>query len=135
MFLLSLARACSSCESVSPCQYSWETSSLLQNLYTEGSGTTQTLAADGDQTDPIPASPLFLCPKCSSLALLQTVIGEKVAISPLSLGVKALLGDQFSLFGTSAQRVVEQPQLPSTDRYTSSLSVYISLYLLLLLSV
>jgi hypothetical protein len=46
---------------------------------------------------------------------LQTVIGEKVAISPLSLGVKTLQGEQVSPGGTRAQTVVNQPQLRGAD--------------------
>ena len=48
-------------------------------------------------------------------AMLQTVIGEKMAISPLSPGVKALLGERVSPGGTCAQRAVEQTQLVGAD--------------------
>ena len=59
--------------------------------------------------DPVPAAPLFLDPLSSWLALLQTVIGKKVAILPLSPEMKALLGEWLSPGGTSAQRAMEQP--------------------------
>ena len=52
---------------------------------------------------------------CSWLVLLWTVIGEKVAISPLSPGVRALLGDQLSLGMICLQKPVEQPYLSGAD--------------------
>ena len=48
-------------------------------------------------------------------AQIQTVIGEKVAISPSSSGVKTLLGEQVSPDRTHAQLVVEQPKLMGAD--------------------
>ena len=84
--------ACSSCGSVSLCQHSWETSSLLAELVcTEGSRTAQALGPDGNWKDP--AAPLFLCPCVLLVTLLHTVIREKVTLSPLSPGMKALLGE------------------------------------------
>jgi hypothetical protein len=41
---------------------------------------------------------------------LYTVIEEKVTISPLSLGVKALLGEEVSPCRTRAQWAMEHPQ-------------------------
>ena len=52
---------------------------------------------------------------------LQTVIGEKVKISPRSPGVRALLREQLSPGRIRAQRepvhseLVEKPQLPGAD--------------------
>ena len=74
-----------------------------------GSGTAQALGADGD----------CKCPSCSNVfapcvlldVQLQTVIGEKVAISLPIQRVKSLLGQQFSPGRTLAQVAVEQPQL------------------------
>ena len=74
----------------------------------ESCGTGSALGADGNWKDPVPAVPLILGPVCSCLAPLHTVIGEKVAISPLSLGVKALLGEQLSPAETCVRRTVEQ---------------------------
>ena len=45
----------------------------------------------------------------SWLFLLCTVTGEKVEISLLSPGLRALLGNKLSLGGTCIQRVVEPP--------------------------
>ena len=53
-------------------------------------------SADGDQKEPIPTIPLFHCPVCFWMILLWTVFGKNVAISPLSLGVRALLRNQLS---------------------------------------
>jgi hypothetical protein len=47
--------------------------------------------------------------------MLHTVIGEKMAISPTSPGVKTLLGEQVSPVGTCAQQAVDQPQLRGAD--------------------
>jgi hypothetical protein len=55
-----------------------------------------------DQKDSVPAASLFLYPVCSSPPL-QTVIGEKVAISTPCLEVEALLGEQLSPDRTCAQ--------------------------------
>jgi hypothetical protein len=113
---MSLAGACSFCGSVSLCQHSSETSSLYcQSLCTEGSGTAHSLCADADWKDPFLASPLILCPVCSWLALLHAVIGEKVAFSPLSLGVKAFLGEEGASVRTLAQQAMDEPQLRGTD--------------------
>jgi hypothetical protein len=49
------------------------------------------------------------CTQCAHLA--QRVIGEKVAISPRSPGVKALLGEQASPGRTCAQRAVDSLSL------------------------
>lgn len=49
------------------------------------------------------------------MAPLHTVIGEKVTVSPLSLGVKTLLEAQISSGGIHAQGAMEQPQLMSTN--------------------
>jgi hypothetical protein len=68
-----------------------------------------------DHKDPVPAAPLILCPVCSWQAPLHLVIGEKVAVSPQSLEVKILLGEQVSPGRTCAQWAVEQPQLAGTD--------------------
>ena len=87
MVLLSLAGACSSCESVSLCQHSWETSSLLTELVYRGLwNSPSSLLQMADQKDPVPAAPLILHPVCSLPAPLHTV-GEKL-LSPLSPGVK-----------------------------------------------
>jgi hypothetical protein len=43
-----------------------------------------------------PAALLFMFPESSWQILLWTVIGMKVVISPLSLEVRTLLGDQLS---------------------------------------
>ena len=48
---------------------------------------------------------------------LQTVIGEKVAISPLSLGVKTLLGEQISPGGTCADGRLRKQLLEETTTY------------------
>jgi hypothetical protein len=94
MFLLFLAGACSSCGSVSLFPHSWETSSLLAELVcTKGSRTAQALGPDGNWKDPVPDAPLFLCPCVLFVTLLHTVIREKVTLSPLSPGIKALLGE------------------------------------------
>ena len=50
-------------------------------------------------------------PYVSFAAPFQTVVGEKVAISTPSLGVKAPLEEQLYSCGTSAQLSVEQPEL------------------------
>lgn len=52
-----------------------------------------------------------LAPHVLLAAQIQTVIGEKLAISPLSLGVKPLQGEPFSPGRTSVQRCVAQLQL------------------------
>jgi hypothetical protein len=46
---------------------------------------------------------------CCYLLQFLTVIGEKVEISPLNLGVRTLLGEQLSPGETCVQRAVEQP--------------------------
>lgn len=84
---------------------------FCQNFWTEGSGTTQALGADDDLKDPVSAAPLFLCFTCSWTAPLQRIIREKVAISPLSPGVKVLLRKQLFPCRTRAQQAVQQPQL------------------------
>jgi hypothetical protein len=48
-------------------------------------------------------------------ALFHTVIGEKVAVTPLSLGMKALLGEQLSPGRTCAEWAVEQPVLQGVN--------------------
>jgi hypothetical protein len=53
-----------------------------------------------------PAAPLFLCPVCSRWVPFWRVIGEKVVISPVGLGVRALLGDQLSPGGIWVQKTV-----------------------------
>jgi hypothetical protein len=75
------------------------------------------LGTDGDWKDPVPAAPLLLCPVFSWPVLLWTVIREKVAISLLSAGVRALLGDQFSPGEILAQRIVEHRTLASYSRW------------------
>ena len=52
--------------------------------------------AESDQKDTVLVSPLFLCPAFFWLDQLQTVIREKVEISPLGPGVRAFLRDQHS---------------------------------------
>jgi hypothetical protein len=52
---------------------------------------------------------------CSWLAPLHTVIGEKVAVSLPSPGVKTLLGEQVFPCGTCEQRAVGQPQLKGAN--------------------
>ena len=76
-----------------------------QSFCVESCGT----GSDGDQKDPVPAAPLFLCCVRSWLASFWTVIGEKFVISLLSLGVRVLLGDQLSPGTVGAQRAVGQP--------------------------
>ena len=44
-----------------------------------------------------PAAPLFLCLECSRPVTLWTVIGVKIVIPSLGLGVRALLGEHLSL--------------------------------------
>ena len=68
----------------------------------------QLLGTDVDRKDPIPAVLLFLCPVCFWHVWLWKVIEENVEISSLSLGVRVLLGDQFSLGRTCVQRAMEQ---------------------------
>ena len=75
----------------------------------------QLLYANGDQKDSVRTIPLFLCPMCCYLLQFLTVIGEKVEISPLNLGVRTLLGEQLSPGETCVQRAVEQPQVLSAD--------------------
>jgi hypothetical protein len=77
-------------------------------LCTESSGTAQVLDADSNWKDPVLAVPLFLCPVCPQLALLQTVILKKVEISLLGPGVQALLGDQLSPGRTHEQQAVKK---------------------------
>ena len=48
-------------------------------------------------------------------AQLQKIVGGKVAVSPLSLGMKTLLGKQGSPGRTCALWAVEQPQLADAD--------------------
>jgi hypothetical protein len=78
-------------------------------LYVDGCGTTLTPNEYGDWKDPVLAAPLFLCPVFSWMVLLWKTIGELVVISPLSLGVRALLA------GFCVQRAVEQPYLLGAD--------------------
>ena len=68
-----------------------------------------------DWKDLDPAAPQFLFSTLSWLALLHTIYGDKVALSPLSPRVKTLPGDQLSPGGTCVQRAVEQPQLMDVD--------------------
>ena len=68
-----------------------------------------------DWKDLDPAAPQFLFSTLSWLALLHTIYGDKVALSPLSLRVKTLLGEQVSPGRTHAQRAVDQPQLTGAD--------------------
>jgi hypothetical protein len=44
------------------------------NLCTEGCGTALAPGTDGDRKDLVSAAPLFLCPLCSLLVLVWTVI-------------------------------------------------------------
>jgi hypothetical protein len=68
-----------------------------------------------DWKDLDPAAPQFLFSTLSWLALLHTIYGDKVALSPLSPRVKTLLGEQVSPGRTHAQRAVDQPQLTGAD--------------------
>jgi hypothetical protein len=43
------------------------------------------------------------------------IIGENMAFSPLSPGVRALLGDQLSSGRTCVKKAVDQPQLLGAD--------------------
>ena len=80
-------------------------------MCTEGSGSAQALGEDGSQKVPVPAAPK----SCVLLiALLKTVMGEKMSTSPPSLGVEALLGEQLSPDETHSHDV-GQPQLPGAD--------------------
>ena len=82
-----------------------------------GYGTSSVQGQMVDRKHPFPAAvSLFLCSMCSWLAQIHTIIGGKVAISSLSLGVKALLGEQVLPGWTCAQWAVEQPQLAGADR-------------------
>lgn len=57
------------------------------------------------------------------VTLLQTVIVWKVAISPLSIRVKALLKEHLSPGGTYEQQAVGQPQLLSVDGRLASVPI------------
>jgi hypothetical protein len=60
-----------------------------------------------DQKNPDAAAPLYLCSTYFWLTLVLAVIGGKVAISPLSLGVNMLLGEKVFPGKTRSQRAVE----------------------------
>ena len=115
MFLLSLAEACSPCESVSLCQQSWETSSLLAKPMHRGlwNSPTSWLQIEAGRT----LSQLLCCfcglcaPGWSCLRQSQ----ERKRRSPLSPGVRALPGDKLSPGRKCAQRAVEEPQLLGAD--------------------
>ena len=111
MFLLSLAGACLSCESVSMCQHSWDTSSLLAELVYRGLWNSPSSECRWRPKGSCPSHSTDPVPYVSFAAPLQTVVGEKVAISTPSLGVKAPLEEQLYPCGTSAQLSVEQPEL------------------------
>jgi hypothetical protein len=64
-----------------------------------------------NQKNSVLATPLIFYPVFSWLIPLPTFIGEKVAISPLSLELQTLLREQVFLGRTHTQRDVEYPQL------------------------
>jgi hypothetical protein len=74
-------------------------------VYKRGCGSALPPGEDGNWKDPIPATPLFLCPVHSLLILLWTVIEEKVAILPYLM----LLEEQLSPGGTCVKQTVEHP--------------------------
>ena len=83
-------------------------------MCTEGSGRAQALVADGDLknlSQPLNSS----CVPVLLTTHLQTVIGEKVAILPLCLVGKTLLGEEVSPGCTCALHTVEKPQLVGGD--------------------
>ena len=96
-------------------QHSWRPALSWWNLCPEGYVTAQALSTDGDWKDPVQDVPLIFHPVCSRPAQLHTVIGEKVAVSPLGSGVKTILGEQVIPGGTHAQLAVENPQLAGAD--------------------
>lgn len=57
----------------------------------------------------------FLSPLGPRQVPLGPVIGPVLVVSPVSLGVSTLLGDQFSLGGVGVWRAVAQGQLQGTD--------------------
>ena len=102
--MLSLTVACPSCKPV--CQYSWETSSLQEEL---GYGELWHRVSSGVQTETRKilslAVPWFLCPYVPGLAPLGPGIWAKVLVLPVLTHVLALLGDQLfpSGFGHGKQ--------------------------------
>ena len=115
MFLLSLAGACSSCGSTSPCQHSWETSSLLEELVYRGFWNSPKSGCRWQNGRFLAQLLHWSCTQCAPIWPCSTVIVEKVASSHLSPGVKTLLGEQVSPSGMYSQQTVEQPQLSGAD--------------------
>ena len=104
MFLLSLAGTCSCCGSVSLCQHSWETSSLLARPVHRGLWNSPTSWVQIEAGRILSQLLCQFCGLCAPGWSCPRESPEPKWQSPLSPGVRALPGDKLSPGRNGAQR-------------------------------